>query len=67
MGEGSYKGERAMEKLNVALADDNEAVVKLLEDVCRLDSEIEVVGRATNGEDVYEIIKEKEPDVVLLD
>ena len=56
-----------MEKLNVALADDNEAVVKLLEDVCRLDSEIEVVGRATNGEDVYEIIKEKEPDVVLLD
>ncbi len=26
-----------------------------------------MVGRATNGEDVYEIIKEKEPDVVLLD
>lgn len=56
-----------MEKLNVALADDNEEIVELLTDVCGLDEDIVVVGRATNGEDVYEIIREKEPDVVLLD
>lgn len=56
-----------MEKLNVALADDNEDIVELLSDVCGLDEDIVVVGRATNGEDVYEIIREKEPDVVLLD
>lgn len=56
-----------MEKLNVALADDNEEIVELLSDVCGLDEDIVVVGRATNGEDVYEIIREKEPDVVLLD
>ena len=56
-----------MEKLNVALADDNEDIVELLSDVCGLDEDIVVVGRATNGEDVYEIIREKEPGVVLLD
>lgn len=56
-----------MDKLKVALADDNEDIVALLSDVCGLDEDIVVVGRATNGEDVYEIIREKEPDVVLLD
>lgn len=56
-----------MEKLNVALADDNEEIVGLLSDVCGLDEDIVVVGRATDGEEAYQIIKEKEPDVVLLD
>ncbi len=56
-----------MEKLNVAVADDNESIVNLLSDVCSLDEDVVVVGKATNGEDVYEIIKEKEPDVVLMD
>lgn len=56
-----------MEKLNVALADDNETILNLLSEVCDLDEEVVVVGKATNGEDVYEIIKEKEPDVVLMD
>lgn len=31
------------------------------------DNEIRIVGKANNGEDVYQMIKEKEPDVVLLD
>lgn len=56
-----------MEKLNVAIADDNERILQLLDDVLSTQEDIEVVGKAKNGEEVYEIIKNKEPDVVLLD
>lgn len=56
-----------MSRLNVAIADDNERMVRLLGDIVRSDSELQVVGTAKNGEEAYEIIKTKEPDVVLLD
>ncbi len=56
-----------MEKLNIAIADDNERMVQLLDRIVSSDEELEVVGKAGNGEDLIEIIKEKKPDVVLLD
>lgn len=56
-----------MEKLNVAIADDNTRVVEMLDNILSKDAAIEVVGKAHNGEDVLDIIKKKEPDVVLLD
>ena len=56
-----------MEKLNVAIADDNERMVSLLETLIKDDNELELVGQADNGKDICDIIKEKEPDVVLLD
>lgn len=56
-----------MEKLNIAIADDNERMVNLLGTLIRDDSELELVGQADNGKDIYDIIREKEPDVVLLD
>ena len=56
-----------MEKLNIAIADDNERMVNLLGTLIKDDNELELVGQADNGKDIYEIIKEKEPDVVLLD
>ncbi|MBQ2801002.1 MAG: sporulation transcription factor Spo0A [Lachnospiraceae bacterium] len=56
-----------MEKLNVAIADDNEILLDLLEEIIKSDDELNVVGKARNGEEAYGIIKEKEPDVVLLD
>ena len=56
-----------MEKLNVAIADDNERIVQLLENIVKSDKELEVVGKAGNGEEIVNIIKQKEPDVVLLD
>ena len=56
-----------MEKLNVAIADDNERMVQLLETLINSDEELQVVGKAGDGEALYEIIKEKEPDVVVLD
>ena len=56
-----------MEKLNIAIADDNERIVNLLGSIIREDEDLELVGQADNGKDIYNIIKEKEPDVVLLD
>jgi len=56
-----------MEQLSVAIADDNERMLEILCDIVSSDKELKLVGKATNGEDVYQIIKEKEPDVVLLD
>lgn len=53
--------------LNVAIADDNERILQLLDDILSSESDINVVGKAKNGEEAYNIIKNKEPDVVLLD
>ena len=56
-----------MGRLNVAIADDNERILNILEEIVNNDEELTLVGKADNGEDMYHIIKNKEPDVVLLD
>lgn len=56
-----------MSKLNIAIADDNERVLELLDGIISREEDMEVIGKANNGEDAYNIIKTKEPDVVLLD
>lgn len=56
-----------MSKLSVAIADDNERILRLLGDIVSNDEELQVVGTAKDGEEAYKMIKDKEPDVVLLD
>ena len=56
-----------MEKLNVAVADDNERMVEVLGKIIEEDKDLELVGKAHNGEEICNIIREKEPDVVVLD
>lgn len=56
-----------MGKLTCAIADDNDRILQLLDDILHTDDEIQVVGKARNGEEILGVIKEKEPDVVLLD
>lgn len=56
-----------MEKLQVAIADDNERIVELLNTMIRSESGMEIVGTAGNGEDAVEMIRKNQPDVVLLD
>ena len=56
-----------MEKLNVAIADDNERIVEMLNALIRTENDMEIVGTAGNGEDAVEMIKKSTPDVVLLD
>ena len=56
-----------MEHLDVAIADDNERILDMLEEIINMDKSLQVVGKARNGEEMCQIIKNKEPDVVLLD
>lgn len=56
-----------MGRLNVAIADDNDRILELLGEIISSDKELTLVGKANNGEEMYQIIKNKEPDVVLLD
>lgn len=59
--------ERRMERLKVAIADDNERMLRLLGNIIESDEELDVIGTAKDGEEAYHVIKTKEPDVVLLD
>ncbi len=56
-----------MEKLNVAIADDNEKMVEVLGRMIEEDKDLTLVGKAHNGEEICNIINEKQPDVVILD
>lgn len=53
--------------LNVAIGDDNERILELLGDIVSSDKDLTLVGKANNGEDMCRLIKNKQPDVVLLD
>ena len=56
-----------MEHLNVAIADDNQKILDMLETIISMDKELNLVGKAKNGEEMCQIIKNRQPDVVLLD
>lgn len=56
-----------MEKVNVAIADDNERMVEILGELIEKDKDLNLVGKAHNGEEIVSIIEQKEPDVVVLD
>ena len=56
-----------MREVNVAIADDNERILDMLGEIIEQDHDLNLIGKANNGEDVYTLIKEKQPDVVLLD
>lgn len=56
-----------MTKLNVAIVDDNESMLNMLDELLKKDEEISVVGKAKDGERAYQIIQSQNPDVVLLD
>ena len=56
-----------MEKLNVAIADDNVRMADILGQMIEEDKDLTLVGKAHNGEEICSIIREKEPDVVVLD
>ncbi len=56
-----------MDKVNVAVADDNQRILDLVGTIIKGDRDLELVGTADNGKDLYEIIRQKQPDVVLLD
>ena len=56
-----------MEHLSVAIADDNQKILDVLGEIISTDKELDLVGKAKNGEEMCQIIKNRHPDVVLLD
>ncbi len=56
-----------MGKITVAIVDDNVRMQNLIEEILKEDPEIEVIGKAENGLEALTIIRDKKPDVVLLD
>ena len=56
-----------MEHLRVAIADDNQKILDVLDEIISTDKELDLVGKAKNGEEMCQIIKDRKPDVVLLD
>ena len=56
-----------MEHLSVAIADDNQKILDVLGEIISTDKELDLVGKAKNGEEMCQIIKDRKPDVVLLD
>ena len=58
-------GRLRYDKINVAIVDDNEKMVSLLDAILQTDKNIEVIGRGDDGVQALDIIKNQEPDVVL--
>ena len=50
-----------MTKINVAIVDDNEKMVSLLDAILQTDKNIEVIGRGDDGVQALDIIKNQEP------
>ncbi|MGB3783874.1 MAG: response regulator, partial [Priestia megaterium] len=56
-----------MKKIKVCLVDDNRELIGLLEDYISEQEDMEVIGVAYNGQECLSILKDKDPDVLVLD
>ncbi|WP_144561525.1 sporulation transcription factor Spo0A [Bacillus mycoides] len=56
-----------MEKIKVCLVDDNKELVSMLESYVAAQDDMEVIGIAYNGQECLNLLKEKQPDVLVLD
>jgi DNA-binding NarL/FixJ family response regulator len=56
-----------MDKINVVLADDHGLVRNGIKAMLESDSEIAVVGEASNGQEALEVAKALKPDILVLD
>ncbi|WP_062356014.1 sporulation transcription factor Spo0A [Bacillus kwashiorkori] len=56
-----------MKKIKVCIVDDNKELISLLEDYINGQEDMEVIGKAYNGQECLKLLETVEPDVVLLD
>lgn len=54
-------------KTKIAIADDNEDYIEDLRKYINRYKYLEVIGTANDGDEAYEMIKCKKPDIVILD
>ena len=55
-----------MENVNVVIVDDNPMILNTLDEVISSEAGLSVIGRADNGKDAIDMIKDTQPDVFLL-
>src|SRR5207302_10526860 len=53
--------------IRIVLADDHRIILEGLEQLFSREKDIEVVGTATNGEDALDAVRNKKPDILVLD
>jgi DNA-binding NarL/FixJ family response regulator len=53
--------------IKVLLVDDQRLLVDLLEQMLKGSGEVDIVGKALNGEEAIELARERNPDVILID
>lgn len=51
-----------MERLTIAIADDNERMLEMLNALIQTENGMELVGTAANGEDAVELIRKNTPE-----
>lgn len=56
-----------MTLLNVAIAEDNPKTLEVLNEMLEREDDIQVVGKAENGEEAFDMIVNTQPDIVLMD
>lgn len=56
-----------MEKIKVCLVDDNKELVSMLEGYVSAQDDMEVIGIAYNGQECLNMLKDRNPDVLVLD
>lgn len=56
-----------MAKWNIAIGEDNAQMMQYIDEGLRKQNEFQIVGKATDGKRLYQIVKEQHPDVVVLD
>ena len=55
------------EKISVIIVDDNEKVIENIDSALSKATAIQIIGKAKNGQEAYELIRKSTPDVVILD
>ncbi len=56
-----------MDLIRIVIAEDQRMLLGALGSLLDLEDDMEVVGKASNGEEVLELVKEKKPDVCIMD
>jgi DNA-binding NarL/FixJ family response regulator len=56
-----------MEKVKILIADSHYMFIRGIESILADDETLEIVGKAQNGQDTFELVKQHKPDVVLMD
>lgn len=56
-----------MDKIKVLIADDHCLFIRGIESILSEDDSLQVIGKACNGQEAYEMALKQKPDVILLD